>query len=170
PAPHFARLDRLPGPWARVTLASLLERVESLGRLGSGEVDILRLLAIGVARQAIATRLHISPRTVALRIRAAKQVLRTRQRVCLGFRAIRAGYVSPDHVLDHTRPPGGRWVGPDHRQHSVLLLLVAGTTMEAAASAAGVGLSTARGVAYRLAHDNGAATLIHLGTLAAALR
>lgn len=134
-------------------------------------LEVLRLLIVGVTRDGIAHRLHISERKVDSCIQQIKQALGTSQRLCLGVWAVRRALVPSQHPVAHAlaRRRGAGWVIPHLRQLEVLARLADGASVEEVARQIGMGASTVRGDLTRLARANGAQGMIHLGALAESL-
>jgi DNA-binding CsgD family transcriptional regulator len=137
--------------------------------LTSRQIAVLGQLAIGMTRLAIARELHLSPRVIDMCTREIKLALASSHRVCLGVRAVRFGYLQPETIVCATDRPSQGWTAPNPRQLAIVTLLANGEPMPAVARRLGLSVSTVRADLYRLAADNAANTLVHLGALVQAL-
>lgn len=133
--------------------------------------DVLHLLVTGGTRHKIARMLHIGVRTVDTRLAELRQLLGTSQRLCLGVRAVRSGWVDPQHPVSTAlaRRPGNGWTQPSQRQRDLVCLLSEGITVAEAAEKLCVSHRSARGDLVGLTTANGALGLVHTGALSEAL-
>lgn len=141
------------------------------GPLPPLHLDVLYLLVIGDRRTTIAHELHLSPRTLDVRIADLKRALGAPDRFGLGVGAVRDGWIDSHYPTTHAagRRVAADWVAPTPRQLDILRLRAGGAPAGAVATKLGVRTSTVHRYLSQLAVDNGARNAVSAGALFEAL-